>query len=114
MTLAKPPILQVTDIAAERVKALLAARGKPSLGIRIGIRTKGCNGLSYTLEYADEQQALDEIVEEKGIKVLIDPKALLFLLGTEMDFVQDQLQSGFVFKNPNEKGRCGCGESFHV
>ncbi|AIL13116.1 hypothetical protein IM40_05710 [Candidatus Paracaedimonas acanthamoebae] len=110
----KPPVLQVTDTAAERVKALLASRGKPSLGIRIGIRTKGCNGLSYTLEYADEKNALDEIVEDKGIKVLIDPKALLFLLGTEMDFVQDQLQSGFVFKNPNEKGRCGCGDSFHV
>ena len=114
MATAKLPALQITETAAERVKALLTARGKPSLGIRISIRTKGCNGLSYTLEYADEQQALDEIVEEKGIKVLIDPKALLFLLGTEMDFVQDQLQSGFVFKNPNEKGRCGCGESFHV
>lgn len=114
MVTEKPPILQITDTAVERVKALLEARGKPSLGIRIGIRTKGCNGLSYTLEYADEKNALDEIVEDKGIKILIDPKALLFLLGTEMDFVQDQLQSGFIFKNPNEKGRCGCGESFHV
>ncbi|MBN9412677.1 MAG: iron-sulfur cluster assembly accessory protein [Candidatus Paracaedimonas acanthamoebae] len=110
----KPPVLQVTDAAVERVKTLLSARGKPSLGIRIGIRTKGCNGLSYTLEYADEKNSLDEIVEAKGIKVLIDPKALLFLLGTEMDFVQDQVQSGFIFKNPNEKGRCGCGDSFHV
>lgn len=110
----KPPVLQVSDTAAERVKALLNARGKPSLGIRIGIRTKGCNGLSYTLEYADDKNPLDEIVEDKGVTVLIDPKALLFLLGTEMDFVQDSLQSGFVFKNPNEKGRCGCGDSFHV
>ena len=106
--------ISITDAAAERVKALLAKRGKPSAGIRISVRTKGCSGLSYTLEYADERGKFDEVVEEKGVTVLIDPKATMFILGTEMDFVDDKLQSGFTFRNPNEKGRCGCGESFHV
>jgi iron-sulfur cluster assembly protein len=106
--------MTLTDAAAERVKALLAKRGKPSVGIKIGVRTKGCSGLSYTLEYADERGKFDEVVETKGVTVIIDPKATLFILGTEMDYVEDKLQSGFVFKNPNEKGRCGCGESFHV
>jgi iron-sulfur cluster assembly protein len=106
--------LTITEAAAERVKALLGKRGKPSAGIRIGVRTKGCSGLSYTLEYADEKQKFDEVVADKGVTVLIDPKAAMFIIGTEMDYVEDKLQSGFVFKNPNEKGRCGCGESFHV
>ncbi|MBI5165957.1 MAG: iron-sulfur cluster assembly accessory protein [Magnetospirillum sp.] len=106
--------LTITEAAAERVKAMLASRGKPSVGIRIGVRSKGCSGMSYTLEYADEKTPFDEIVEDKGITVLIDPKATMFILGTEMDFVDEKLQSGFVFRNPNEKGRCGCGESFHV
>jgi len=106
--------MTISDAAAERVKALLGKRGKPSAGIRIGVRTKGCSGLSYTLEYADEKQKFDEVVSDKGVTVLIDPKAAMFIIGTEMDYVEDKLQSGFVFKNPNEKGRCGCGESFHV
>ncbi|CAA7627904.1 FeS cluster assembly protein [Candidatus Terasakiella magnetica] len=106
--------MTITDAAAERVKALLSKRGKPSVGIRIGVRSKGCSGMSYTLEYADEKSPFDEILEDKGVTVLIDPKATMFILGTEMDFVEDKMQSGFVFKNPNEKGRCGCGESFHV
>ncbi len=106
--------ITITDAAAERVRALLAQRGKPSVGIRIGVRTKGCSGLSYTLEYADERGKFDEVVEDKGVTVLIDPKATMFILGTEMDYVEEKLQSGFTFKNPNEKGRCGCGESFHV
>ncbi len=109
-----PVPMTITDAAAERVKALLAKRGKPSVGIRIGVRSKGCSGMSYTLEYADEKSQFDEILEDKGVTVLIDPKATMFILGTEMDFVEDKMQSGFVFKNPNEKGRCGCGESFHV
>lgn len=112
--MARPQAMTLTDAAAERVQALLAKRGKPSAGIRIGVRTKGCSGLSYTIEYADERGKFDEVVEQKGVTVLIDPKATLFILGTEMDYVEDKLQSGFVFKNPNEKGRCGCGESFHV
>lgn len=110
----RPQVMSVTPAAAERVKALIEGRGKPTAGIRIGVRTKGCSGLSYTLEFADSQQAMDEVVETNGVKLLIDPKASLFLIGTEMDYAEETLKSGFVFKNPNEKGRCGCGESFHV
>jgi iron-sulfur cluster assembly protein len=106
--------ITVTEAAAERVRALLDKRGKPSVGIRIGVRTKGCSGLSYTLEYADERSPFDEVVEAQGVTVLIDPKATMFILGTEMDFVEEKMESGFVFRNPNEKARCGCGESFHV
>jgi iron-sulfur cluster assembly protein len=106
--------INVTPAALERVKALLVERGKPSAGVRIGIRSRGCSGMSYTLEYADEKSPFDEVVETQGITILIDPKATMFILGTEMDFVEDKLESGFVFRNPNEKGRCGCGESFHV
>ena len=106
--------LTMTQAAVERIKILLDQRGKPSAGIRIGIRTKGCSGMSYTFEYADEKNPYDELVEHEGIIVMIDPKAIMFILGTEMDFVEDKMQSGFVFTNPNEKGRCGCGKSFHV
>ena len=106
--------MTVTQAAADRIKALIDGRSKPTAGIRIGVRSKGCSGLSYTLEYADKQEPMDEVVETGGIKLLIDPKASLFLIGTEMDYAEEKLKSGFVFKNPNEKGRCGCGESFHV
>jgi iron-sulfur cluster assembly protein len=106
--------MTVTDAAAKRIQALLAQRGKQSAGIRIGVRARGCSGLTYTLEYADEKGKLDEVVEDKGVTILIDPKATMFIIGTEMDYVEDKLQSGFTFRNPNEKGRCGCGESFHV
>jgi iron-sulfur cluster assembly protein len=110
----RPQVMTVTPLAAERVKALIEGRGKPTAGIRIGVRSKGCSGMSYTLEFADKQEPMDEVVEAGGIKLLIDPKASLFLIGTEMDYEEEKLKSGFVFKNPNEKGRCGCGESFHV
>jgi iron-sulfur cluster assembly protein len=110
----RPQVMSVTPTAAERVKALIDGRGKPTVGIRIGVRSKGCSGMSYTLEFADKQEPMDEVVETAGIKILIDPKASLFLIGTEMDYEEEKLKSGFVFKNPNEKGRCGCGESFHV
>ena len=110
----KRQAMTLTDAAAARVKALLDKRGKPSAGIRIGVRTKGCSGLSYTLEYADERSKFDEVVEDKGVVILIDPKATMFILGTEMDYVEDKMETGFKFTNPNEKGRCGCGESFHV
>ncbi len=114
MTAQRRSPITVTESAAERVKALLAKRGKPSAGIRIGVRAKGCSGMSYTLEYADEKNQFDEVVEMHGVTLFIDPKATMFIFGTEMDFVEDKMQSGFVFRNPNEKGRCGCGESFHV
>lgn len=107
-------LLTITESAAERVKALLKGRGKDAYGIRIGLRSKGCNGMSYTLEFADEAAPYDEVIEAHGVKVLIDPKAVMFLMGSQMDYVEDKLSSGFVFQNPNEKGRCGCGESFHV
>jgi iron-sulfur cluster assembly protein len=106
--------MTLTPAAVGRVRELLGQRGKPAAGIRIGVRSKGCSGLSYTLEYADEKRPGDEAVEQDGVTVLIDAKASLFVFGTEMDFVEEKLQSGFVFRNPNEKGRCGCGESFHV
>lgn len=109
-----PAPIAITDAAATRIQSLLDARGKPSVGIRIGVSTKGCSGMSYTLEYADEKGPHDEVIEEKGVTVLIDPKASMFIFGTEMDYVEEKMQSGFVFNNPNEKGRCGCGESFHV
>lgn len=110
----RPPMITVTSAAAERVKALLEGRGKPSAGVRIGVRTKGCSGMSYTLEFADEKSPFDEELTDKGVTILIDPKATMFIIGTEMDYVEDKLETGFVFTNPNEKGRCGCGESFHV
>ncbi len=106
--------MTVTETAAKRIQALLAKRGKPSVGIRVGVRSRGCSGLTYTLEYADERGKFDEVVEDKGVTILIDPKAAMFIFGTEMDYIEDKLQSGFAFRNPNEKGRCGCGESFHV
>jgi iron-sulfur cluster assembly protein len=110
----RPSAITLTPTAVERVRALLDKRGKPSVGIRIGVRTKGCSGLSYTIEYADVKGPADDMVEQDGVTVLIDPKATMFILGTEMDYVEEKLQTGFVFRNPNEKGRCGCGESFHV
>ncbi len=109
-----PAAISISENAAIQVKALLAARDKPSEGVRVGIRTRGCNGMSYTIEYADDVSEFDEVVEDKGVKVLIDPKAIMFLIGTEMDYEEDKFKSGFTFVNPNEKGRCGCGESFSV
>lgn len=110
----RPAPIKLTEAAAAQIKALLAQRGKDSLGVRVGVRNAGCSGLAYTLEYVDEADPFDELVEERGVTVLIDPKAIMFLLGTEMDYVEEKLKSGFTFTNPNEKGRCGCGESFHV
>ena len=109
-----PAPVAITDRAAEHIKALMSKREKPAFGIKVGIRTRGCSGLSYTIEYADAAEKFDEVIEDKGVRVLIDPKAIMFLIGTEMDFVEEKFKSGFTFVNPNEKGRCGCGESFHV
>lgn len=106
--------MTLTDSAAEQVRQMIAGRGKDTYGVRIGVSTAGCSGMSYTLEYADEKSEFDEIIEDKGVVLVIDPKAVMFVAGTEMDYVVEKMQSGFVFTNPNEKGRCGCGESFHV
>ncbi|MDH3594354.1 MAG: iron-sulfur cluster assembly accessory protein [Rhodospirillales bacterium] len=110
------PMISLTDAAAERVKRLMAkAEGdKPVLGLRVGVKTRGCSGLSYFVEYAKDQKKFEDVVEDKGVKIFIDPTATMFLIGSEMDYVEEQFQTGFVFRNPNEAGRCGCGESFHV
>lgn len=113
MLMSRAPI-SLTKEAVSRVHTLLLKRGKPSLGIRVRVQTKGCSGLSYVLEYCDAEFPGDELVEIENIKLFIDSKALLFILGTQMDFEEDTMKSGFVFKNPNERGKCGCGKSFHV
>lgn len=109
-----PPLLTVTEAARNRLRTLLQQRGKPSVGVRIGVKSRGCNGLAYTLEYADAHNPQEDVLQEEDVTILIDPKATLFLIGTEMDYVDSKVESGFVFRNPNERGRCGCGESFHV
>ncbi|HEY7690143.1 MAG TPA: iron-sulfur cluster assembly accessory protein [Dongiaceae bacterium] len=109
-----PSAIKITDAAAERFKSLLVKRDHPPAGLRISVKAKGCSGLSYVIDYADEKGPNDEVVQDKGVTIFIDPRATMFIIGTEVDYVEDKLQSGFVFKNPNEKGRCGCGESFHV
>ena len=108
------PMITLTDAAAERVKALVAKGDDGVIGLRVGVSTRGCSGLSYKVEYAKEQRQFEDLVEDKGVRIFIDPTAVMFLLGSEMDYVEDKFQSGFVFNNPNEKGRCGCGESFHI
>ncbi len=112
--MARRQAITITDAAAERVKYLMAQREQPPMGVRVGVAARGCSGMSYTVDYVDEKGATDEVIEDKGVTILIDFKATLYLIGSEMDYVEDKLQSGFVFRNPNEKGRCGCGESFHI
>jgi len=106
--------MSVTEAAAERVKEIVAAADKPIVGVRVGVKNGGCAGMSYTMEFAEAAAANDEVVEDKGVKLLIDPKALLFLLGSEMDFKVDKLSASFVFRNPNETSACGCGESVAI
>lgn len=105
--------IQLTEVAAERVRTFLANRGK-GIGLRLGVKTTGCSGLAYVLEFADELQNDDEVFESRGVKVVVDAKSLLFLDGTEVDFGKEGLNEGFQFKNPNAKDACGCGESFTV
>jgi iron-sulfur cluster assembly protein len=104
-------IMTLTDAAAVRVRELLESSDTPLAGLRIGVKNGGCAGMEYTMERAETRDALDEVVEDKGATVLIDPKAVLFLLGTEMDYQVDKLRAGFVFNNPNQTSACGCGES---
>ena len=110
---ALPQIMQVSDTAADRLRQLYGG-GQAGKLLRIGVRTKGCSGLSYDMSWVDAPGPGDEVVQDKGLTVLVDRKASLFLIGTVMDYEVKQLTAGFTFTNPNEKGRCGCGESFHV
>jgi iron-sulfur cluster assembly protein len=105
--------VQLTDRAAEHVKRYIAKRGK-GVGLRLGVRTTGCSGLAYKIEFADDVQPEDNTFESNGVRVFIDPKSLAYLDGTELDFVREGLNEGFKFNNPHEKDRCGCGESFNV
>lgn len=107
------PILSISDKAAEKIKCLLEARSD-IIGLRIKIKTGGCSGKSYDIEYANSINAFEEKIQDNGVVVLIDPKALMYLIGSKMDYVDEEFKSGFVFINPNEKGRCGCGKSFSV
>jgi len=106
---AQPKLFTLTDAAAERIRALMAASGKEL--VRIGVKKGGCAGMEYTMSYADAKASHDELIEDKGVRVLIDPTAIMFLLGTEMDYRTDRMSSGFVFNNPNQTSACGCGES---
>ena len=110
----RPQIMKLTDAAAERVREIMSKSEKPMAGLRIGVKNGGCAGMEYTLEWAEDQKPFDEVVEDKGVKVLIDAKAMMFLLGTEMDYQTSALKSGFVFNNPNQVSACGCGESVQL
>ncbi len=110
---ALPPLLTMTDSAAERLAALYAG-GQDGMTLRIAVSTKGCSGMSYDMSWVGQAGPGDEVVQDHGLTLLVDRKATLFLIGTVMDYESKQLTSGFTFSNPNEKGRCGCGESFHV
>ena len=107
-------IITLSDNAAQRIKEIMSKAKDSSIGVRIGVKTGGCAGMSYVMEYAKSSNSNDEIIEDKGVKVLIDPSAVMYLLGTEMDYKKEELSSSFVFKNPNETERCGCGESFKI
>ena len=107
-------VVSLTDAAADKIKAIMADADRPILGVRVGVKNGGCAGMSYTMEYADSLNPLDERVEDKGVTVLVDPKAVLFLLGTQMDYKVDKLSAQFVFNNPNQTSACGCGESVQL
>ncbi len=107
-------IIRLSDNAAERIKFIMSKAQSSAIGVRVGVKTGGCAGMSYMMEYANEVKPNEEVIEEKGVKVFIDPNAIIYLLGTEMDYKQEKFSSQFVFKNPNETERCGCGESFKV
>ena len=107
-------VITLTDNAASRIKDIMSKDENKSLGVRVGVKSGGCAGMSYIMEYAKEINPNDEVIEDKGVKVFIDPGAIMYLLGTEMDYKKEQFSSSFILKNPNETERCGCGESFKV
>jgi iron-sulfur cluster assembly protein len=107
----RPQVMRLTDAAATRIKDIMAQRDRSYAGLRVGVKNGGCAGMAYTMEYAETANPTDEVVEDKGVRILIDPKAVLFLLGTEMDYKVDKLSAQFIFNNPNQASACGCGES---
>jgi iron-sulfur cluster assembly protein len=107
-------VITLSDNAASKIKEIISKDKGKSLGVRVGVKSGGCAGMSYIMEYAKEINPSDEVIEDKGVKVFIDPGAIMYLLGTEMDYKKEQFSSSFIFKNPNETERCGCGESFKV
>jgi iron-sulfur cluster assembly protein len=107
-------VIKLSDNAANRIKEIMSNADNSTIGVRVGVQSGGCAGMSYIMEYAKEIKANEEVIEDKGVKVLIDPNAIMYLLGTEMDYKKEKFSSQFVFKNPNETERCGCGESFKV
>ena len=107
-------VIKLSDNAAIRIKEIMSKADNKTIGVRVGVKSGGCAGMSYVMEYAKEAKKNEEIIEEKGVKVFIDPNAIMYLLGTEMDYKTDKFSSQFIFKNPNETERCGCGESFKV
>tara|TARA_B100001057_G_scaffold334558_1_gene335183 strand:- start:596 stop:928 length:333 start_codon:yes stop_codon:yes gene_type:complete len=108
------PIIKLSDNAASRIKEIMLTAEKDSLGLRVSVKSGGCAGMSYVMEYAKEINPNDEVIEDKGVKVFVDPAAVMYLIGTEMDYKKEELSSSFVFNNPNETERCGCGESFKI
>ena len=108
------PIIKLSDNAALRIKEIMSSNENESLGVRVSVKTGGCAGMSYVMDYTKEVNPSDELIEEKGVKVFVDSAAVMYLLGTEMDYKKEELSSSFVFKNPNETERCGCGESFKI
>ena len=110
----RPKVVTLTDAAADRVRDILARAEKPYAGLRVGVKNGGCAGQEYIVEYAEAQAPLDEVVEDKGVRILIEPKAVMFLLGSEIDYVATALSAKFVFNNPNQTDACGCGESVTI
>jgi iron-sulfur cluster assembly protein len=110
----RPKAIKLSDAAAARIRDIIAAADGKYAGVRVGVVNGGCAGMSYTMDYADAAKPLEEVVEDRGVRIFIDPKAILFLIGTEMDFVRDKLASRFVFNNPNQTAACGCGESVSI
>ena len=107
-------IISLTYNAANRIKEIMGKAEKDSIGVRVGVKSGGCAGMSYVMQYSKKIDPNDEVIEDKGVKLFIDPGAIMYLLGTEMDYKKEQFSSSFVFKNPNETERCGCGESFKI
>ena len=110
----KEQVIKLSDNAAIKIKQIMSQAKTPVIGVRVGVKSGGCAGMTYVMEYAKEIKPNEEMIEEKGVKVFIDPEAIMYLLGTEMDYKQEEFSSQFIFKNPNETERCGCGESFKI